>query len=344
MDDLQIRRNIDKIFESYGRGFRDFFNTVNNLQNLHNTLDLAGRDKFFDHLFFQLTELLKSSPDAMAAPGRAPIPSRIGLIVKAIGDFGPADTLFLKLFGYLDVENVTVTGNWEREVFSEMTSAIYLQPGRLSQDAVNALKDRARLYAEPSHSGLAGIYVPPALATRAAEFVSAIENREFSEFEAALKKSAVPATSESTALSSAEPLERILSISGIDTNAASAMTRAREYLAGSSTFDPKTAADLIRSSIDEVHREIVRAIGQAKAILIPPKDSDGERRAFMRKTGFISAAEEKFFSAIYALLSEEASHRLIAPKETILVLEQTVRDYFLLLARRISEFKANKTI
>lgn len=68
------------------------------------------------------------------------------------------------------------------------------------------------------------------------------------------------------------------------------------------------------------------------------RTKDGARRAYLRSVGFISEPEEKFFSAIYTLLSEEASHKLIAPRETMLVMEQTVQNYLSLLNRRLSSF------
>jgi hypothetical protein len=69
------------------------------------------------------------------------------------------------------------------------------------------------------------------------------------------------------------------------------------------------------------------------------KDRDGERRAYMRAAGFISEAEENFFSAIYTLISREASHRLIAPKETVLVLHTTVSNYIFLLVKRLRDLR-----
>jgi hypothetical protein len=342
MDELAIRHDIDNIFESYNRGFRDFYNTLVNLGNLYNTVGVAYQDKFFDCLFFQLTQFLTQSPAATLPPGRPPVPSRISLIVKAIAEFGPADRLFPRLFAYLDLSNLAVVSNWEKEVFSEMTSALYLYPDRLSQATIDVLKANAALYADPNRGGLAGMQVPTALASRAVDLILAIENQEFTKFEAALKKSAAAAKPQAVIVNPVEQLEDNLANLGLDAKAAKAMTQAREYLDGTGPFDPKTAADLIRTSIDETHRDMVKELTQFTTKSFSGKDSDGKRREYMREVGFISVAEEKFFSAIYTLLSEEASHKLIAPKETILVLERTVAAYLLLMARRLTEFRAKK--
>jgi hypothetical protein len=63
----------------------------------------------------------------------------------------------------------------------------------------------------------------------------------------------------------------------------------------------------------------------------------------MRDIGFISAPEEKFFTAIYTLISGEASHKLIAPRETVTVLFGTVRGYLILLAKRVTLTKRLQT-
>ena len=116
------------------------------------------------------------------------------------------------------------------------------------------------------------------------------------------------------------------------------MREAREYLRSDGILDPKKAADLMRTSIDESHREIVTKLVTLTGRPYTGANRDGARRAYFREVGFVSEPEEKFFSAIYSLLSEEGSHKLIAPRETMLVMEQTVMSYLLLLLRRLRDF------
>ena len=109
------------------------------------------------------------------------------------------------------------------------------------------------------------------------------------------------------------------------------------YLKSSKPFSAKIAGDLLRSSVDTTHRELINALTILKKKPYSGKEQDGARRAYMREVGFITLPEEKFFSAIYSLISEEASHKLDAPRETILVMHQAVQGYLLLLLRRLSD-------
>ena len=86
-----------------------------------------------------------------------------------------------------------------------------------------------------------------------------------------------------------------------------------------------------------MHCGIVAALTKLTSQAFTGKESDGTRRQYMRKVGFITPAEETFFSAVYSLISQEGTHKLDAPKQTVLVLERTISDYLLLLARRLSD-------
>lgn len=88
--------------------------------------------------------------------------------------------------------------------------------------------------------------------------------------------------------------------------------------------------------MEEAHRVIVKQLATIKGKPYDGAEKDGARRHYMRSVDFISEPEEKFFSAIYSLLSQEGSHRLIAPRETTLLLHQTVSNYIRLLAERVS--------
>jgi len=89
--------------------------------------------------------------------------------------------------------------------------------------------------------------------------------------------------------------------------------------------------------MDEAHREIVRRLESLSSRPYKGEDKDGTRRAYMRDVGFISQPEEELFSAIYSFISREASHKLIAPRETVLLLHHTVTSYLLLLTERLDK-------
>ena len=118
----------------------------------------------------------------------------------------------------------------------------------------------------------------------------------------------------------------------------SAIKEASDYLRSEGEFNPKIAADLLRTSLDTAHRRIVDTLQGLVDQTYKGGEKDGSRRAFMREVGFISPPEEKFFTAIYALLSEEATHKLIAPKESIRMLKVVVSGYLRLLFRRVESW------
>ena len=89
--------------------------------------------------------------------------------------------------------------------------------------------------------------------------------------------------------------------------------------------------------MDEAHRAVVQELEKMTGRQCSNPEMDGVRRQYMRDADFITPAEEAFFSCIYTLISVEASHKLDAPKETMLVMQRTVRDYLLLLLRRLRD-------
>jgi hypothetical protein len=181
----------------------------------------------------------------------------------------------------------------------------------------------------------------PSYVSGAANLERAIEDLEFKRFEKALSHEASAATASWRQLSqpsdAREQLETYLAELNLDPSIGKAMMEARNYLSTQGAFDPKKAADLIRSSMDQMHCGIVAALTKLTSQAFTGKESDGTRRQYMRKVGFITPAEETFFSAVYSLISQEGTHKLDAPKETVLVLERTISDYLLLLARRLSD-------
>jgi len=126
---------------------------------------------------------------------------------------------------------------------------------------------------------------------------------------------------------------------GFSPKVTNALKEAGQFLRTEGEFDPKIAGDLIRSAIDEAHREVVASLEALHDQRCSATDKDGSRRAYMREVGFITQPEEEFFSAIYSLLSQEASHKLITARETILLLYQTVSGYLSLLSERLSRLK-----
>lgn len=331
-DEIEIRNRLDKVLDSYRRGLRDLGPTVENLRKLFDASPSDCHEKFFDHLLWLLADELRRRTRTDSAENKSC--SRV--IMRAIAEFGPADRMFPQLFGYLESSTPAVVQRWGHDVFPEMAGAVHHQPNRLSQAALNVMKAHAEMYSKLPDTGALAVE----LARGAQILVRAIDDLEFRRFEDALARAA-PAAAQKQPTGQVEELEPYLASLGMSPSIARAMHEARACLNSGGEFDPKKAADLIRSSMDEMHRGVVSDLVKLTAQPFAEKDSDGGRRRYMRVAGFITEAEENFFSAVYGLISQEGSHKLEAPRETILVLERTVSDYLLLLARRLSRFGKN---
>jgi hypothetical protein len=330
----EITATIDRFLEAHQSGLRDFDDTAGNLRTLHRKLSPEDQRRFFEHLWTRLTRQLHRKP-LPRTQGRVQQPSIVRAIMRSAADFGPVD-FFVRLFAHLDCNNPVIVKSWETDDFPEMILAMTNHPDRFPQQTLDALKGNAAPYTNATGGVLAGMEATSELEAAALRLEAVIAELEFNRFEKAVANQGAADDNEITLT---EELEIYLTSLGVQPSVAGAMTEARTYLSTSGPFDPKKAADLLRSSIDEVHRAIVKGLVELTGKPFSHKNSDGGRRRYMADVGFISSAEETFFSAIYSLISEEATHRLLAPKETVLLLEKTVSGYLILLARRLSERK-----
>jgi hypothetical protein len=337
MDEIEIRSSITKILDGHYRGQRNYDVTATNLKNLYNAIDSQSQSKFFEPLWLDLVYQLDRGP-LPEMQGVCRYPSVIRVVMRVIADFGPIE-LFAQLFGHINFGNPAVLKNWDRDILDEMVIAIQRYPDRFSQNMLDELKRNAALNAGLAESDMICVEVPANLRSNFVRLQETIERIEFERFEKALASKASQNVRQPETFSNEEELSKYLNNQGLEMSIGDAMREAREYLLATGTFDPKKAADLIRSSIEEMHRGIVSTLVNLTGEAFTQKNSDGGRRLYMRNANFISLAEETFFSAIYTLISEEATHKLVAPKETVLLLEQTVSGYLLLLARRLSDWR-----
>jgi hypothetical protein len=176
--------------------------------------------------------------------------------------------------------------------------------------------------------------LPLQLIEALSELEVALENIKLTRFENFLRHAASKRQPEAAELSSG------IGISKLHPKIGAAMREAEEYLRTAGEFDTKKAADLMRSAMDETHRFVVEELSKFKGEPYSGSNKDADRRLHMRRLGFISPAEEKFFSCIYSLISEEASHKLVAPRESMLVMHTTIHSYLLLLLRRMNDLPA----
>jgi hypothetical protein len=328
MHDLaDIEQNINRILESQDRGIRELEHTLDNLKRLLAPLGDLPRSRALDYLFGLLVQRIRqksaTDPNSIDKQRRS-----INTLFRIQFEFGRVDIVLCKILGFLDVDSADVVNNWMNCVSSEVASAVSRYSYDLRQETLDTLRAHAAMY---SHAGTDLARAMPALSPFVLQLNRAIESAEFARFERQLH-----AASARGRIS--EEVSDQLTEVGLSPSVLAAMEEAAEYLRSEGPFNPKKAADLMRTSIDESHREIVARLAVATGTPYRDANKDGSRRAFLRRVSFISEPEERFFSAIYSLLSEEASHKLIAPRETMLLMEQTVKGYLSLLIRRLSSF------
>lgn len=203
-------------------------------------------------------------------------------------------------------------------------------PERLDADAINRVKAQASLVKSSTH-----IY-PPSAVSALEQLERTAEHIEFERFAKSLSDGAT------SPRNIGAPVEPRAADTGLGLKVAGALKEAEQRLRSEGEFDPKTAADLIRSAMEEAHREFVTELETVTKKPYAGDDKDGARRNYMREAGFITQPEEVFFSAIYGLISREGSHRLIAPRETVLLLHQIVFSYLMLLTERLRKHKVRQ--
>jgi hypothetical protein len=300
--------------------------TFHTLQLLFEAQDEAGKSEICEYL----EHLLRS--ESLQTQGVQGVGVNIpALALLALGAFGPTETMISAAFSRVSLENQKEIDHWASEIGGGLLYALAQYASRFTDQTLEDLK----LQCSRLHPIDRAIPLPCLQSLQSLENMA--ERIEFERFEEALRKST------KKQLEEVPILESLLSNLREGPNISLAMRNAENYLQGQGELDPKIAADLIRTSMDELHRAVVNELETIHDKPCADKTKDGSRRAYMRDIGFISAPEEKFFTAIYTLISEEASHKLIAPRETVTVLLGTVRGYLILLAKRLTLTKKLQT-
>jgi len=334
----EVQAKIDKILAAHRNGKRDEHTTRLNLRALFDGLDAKGQKQFF----FWLGQLMV---DEMAKPVFAPNdpvqpPCVLGVIIRVISEYGPVEKayplLFTKMSEYRASE--TVVQNWVRIISPVIVTSMNMWASRFRPTFLNTLKAYLLVYTSDQSKMLFGTRgLSEQLVASMKRIESQIEELELRSFEAQLQNSAQKVVTGSTqAVQEPDPLRDVLAHFNA-TTITDALRDAENHLRSEGQFDPHKAASMIRTSMDEIHRIIVERLARIKGVQYEGGESDKNRREFMRKQGLISVPEEKFFTAIYWLLSAGAVHQLIAPRETAILMHHTVSGYFVLLLRRLMD-------
>jgi len=321
----ELREKITQILDAHRRGHWDKLRAVEMLRLLFESLPAQEQGELCEHLGYAL----RTEPLGTVVVRGVGV-NIVGVVFLALARFGPTQHLAEFAFSRIHLENPEETETWAREVYPDLRYCLYENGDRFSDETLSRIGGDLGKYRPPNQP----IPLPLIEALGDLEFV--IEHIKLTRFEHSLRRT----VSEQKAQPS--DLESSLAAFGFNPRIATAMKDAENHLRGSGVFDPKKAADLLRTCMDETHRSIVEELAKIKQESYPGKNKDFDRRAYMRQAGFISPPEEKFITCVYALISEEASHKLEAPKETVLVLQTTVHNYLLLLLKRLSDWNTRK--
>jgi hypothetical protein len=308
---------LQKILDGYSKGHYDKLKALKMIADLRSQLSESESAE----LRTTLTHILRVSDMVSRNEGSYTV-NLVTLALSALAEFCPFQQLLeLVMSRYPMMGDDQRIEVWTREIVPELRWNLLRVSERVDTHALNCIKAQATLAEKRME-----IYSLSAIAAlhqleKTAEFI------EFQRFEKTLSEGVA---------STQKPDKQPPADRGLNPAVANALREANERLQNEGQFDSKIAADLIRSAMEEAHRGFVVELGsRSGAVIFSGADKDGARRLYMRQAGLITLDEETFFSAIYALISREGSHKLIAPRETVLLLYQTVYSYLLLLNERL---------
>jgi hypothetical protein len=255
-----------------------------------------------------------------------------GAVLLALVRFGPTEHLVEFLFSRIRLDDPQETEAWAREVYPDIRYSLYENADRFTDDTLSRIAAESVGHRSPDRS------LPLPLIEALGDIEFSVGHIKLDRFERSLRRTSNEQEVQTSDLGS------FLAAVGFKSHIAIAMEEAESHLRGTGAFDPKKAADLLRACMDEAHRAIVSELARIKQENYAGKDKDAERRAYMRRAGFISPPEEQFIGAIYSLISGEASHKLDAPRETVLVLQTTVYNFLILLLKRLANCKNSQQV
>jgi hypothetical protein len=310
-------RTLQTLLNAYNRGLCDKMRTLDMVAGLRRGLPDAqvAEHRITLRCLFEASEMASRNEG-----GR--IVNMATLTLSCLAEFCPAQQVLELVFSRFPIGNESLIEVWVREMLPELQWNLIRCPEQVDADAINRIKEQAALVRASTH-----IY-PPAAVSALEQLERTAEHIEFERFAKNLSTGATPREGARA--------------TGLSPRVTSALKEAEQRLQSDGVFDSKTAADLIRTAMEEAHREFVIELESVAGKLYCGEDRDGSRRNYMRDVGFITQPEEAFFSAIYSLISREGSHKLIAPRETVLLLHQTVFSYLLLMTERLRKQKVRQ--
>lgn len=125
---------------------------------------------------------------------------------------------------------------------------------------------------------------------------------------------------------------------GFDSQLAESLRVAENLYRSASPFDLKSSMGHLRSFLENLQAEVAIRVHKIQRGTLQP--GWGSSTAYLRQTSTLSVAEEKLAVGIYALISDEAVHPLIAEREYARVLRNMTIEYGLLLLTKLDKLGA----
>lgn len=304
---------------------------------------VEGADKkkefFTDFLWSKFGEQYVKPPRS----GSDPQPG-FDLIIRAWARFGPPDHLPAYLFSMLGLTK-DQHDFWEREILPSFRDSLQKEDDRFSDQVVKAVEQTMHTTGRQPDGSLRSQFetlVRVASQILYGRFRKTLGEPATSVKEGQPKTERRLVTNEAKKPAEKDELAELLQAVDIDPKLAVAIRKCGEYLESDDPFHAKAAGGLLRSAIDSVNRSAVAELVKITGVPFEGKDKDELHRQYFVKVGFINEHEKQFFTVIYGLISNESTHQLDAPKETMLLMERTVTGYLMLVLRRLLERKGGK--
>jgi len=316
-ESFEAVQTTDPILDFHRRGIADRMRTVDVLSTLIKRTDADRRSKIFEYL----AHILRTeSFESRSVRGESVNVPMVALMVLA--RLGPTALLPKAVVARIRLENVREMDIWAREVAPTLQFCLSENRRRFPESVLLEFKAYIATYQRA---------VPPCTVflDALASLETVLDRLDLERFEDSLTQS--PEIEEEDGKHPAS-----IPTCNVSAHILEALNEAQEHLRGERQFDAKKAADLLRSSMDETHRALVQQLEALTAKKYQGGERDDMRRHYLRDVGFLSPPEEKFLSVVYGLISAEASHKLMAPRETVLVMYTTVNGFIHLLFKRLS--------
>jgi len=111
----------------------------------------------------------------------------------------------------------------------------------------------------------------------------------------------------------------------------------RLYRGQATAFDLKSSMGHLRSFIENLHAQAIPGICALRKISKLPLDQWSAQLNFLRETDVLSKQERQLVSGLWAVISDEAVHPLIAEREYARLARNIVIEYALLFLKKLEK-------